>query len=184
MKRKLFLVFTVAILGLFALPNEVQAGTMTGVVVHIGGVPHYGNVEYHHFLGTTYYIIFTGINLRTGERVRITGFGTIWPPPGGHKGNLEEMEEVEIRLLEFNIRGDGNNVEVSSTVDCTYDIYEVATGKLLSKDNNLIGGSYQSTQQLSDAHYLIQFKINGVVVSQQTFIYHNNQLFKGGNSND
>jgi len=77
----------------------------------------------------------------------------------------------------------GDLLQVMASVNAKCDVYELGTGKLLLKDVEVAGSnSYQSIPvKPSNTPYLIQFKVDGNVVYQQTFIFNSTtNLFKGG----
>jgi len=88
--------------------------------------------------------------------------------------------------ISFNLSvADNFNLQVLSSVDAKCDIYELGTGKLLLKDIVVGNNSYQPVPvKPSNTPYLIQFKVDGNVVSQQTFIFNSSNHLSIGGKNE
>ncbi|MCL2040110.1 MAG: hypothetical protein FWG85_06750 [Bacteroidetes bacterium] len=112
-------------------------------------------------------------------------------PLGGGGGGWYKLasetnyDEVEFSTFHFNLLP-GNNLQVKASTNTKCDIYELGTGKLLLKDIDVAGSnSYQSIPVVpSNTPYLIQFKVDGNIVSQQTIIFNSSTNLLTGGANE
>jgi len=127
----------------------------------------------------TYRIFWSGIDMTTGRVRSGSGYSNGWP----HKRNAPN--DTDQPLFKFELLP-ADVLQVTASIDAKCDIYELGTGKLLLKDVDVVAcNSYQSIPvKPSNTPYLIQFKVDGKVVSQQIFIFNNSNHLSVGGKNE
>ncbi len=179
-KRLMPLIFIFAF-GAFVVPQEAMAknNTIYREVFYVDGIRVEGSLQAEHIIGDIYYIIYVG---KGSDGKYYYGCGYYRCLRHKKFGTTENAEEPEFQSLKFGLSsGSGGKVQVSSPVDAEYDVYDIVTGELLLQNKHITAGSAELPINPSNNTYLIQFKVNGRIVSHQSFIFNNyNNLSVGG----
>jgi len=178
---KILIIALIGFIGAIAQPTEAKAHLYKGTYSIDGQVFTGGGINAY-YLCCGYYLINDYYGWDSNGKF-VSGGGTI----GKVKFLNKQILQYDALKEEFTFSlapGDNLQVNVSSNSKC--DVYELETGNLLLKDFDVIeNDSYQAIPVTpSNTPFLIVFKVDGKVVSQQHFIFNNHNSLSIGGLND